>query len=530
MRWAWPSPLPDISGIEKIESRNVMSTECQGCAEYRELSRRQFLGVSGGAAIAFAAPAWLPRVVYAQDECTSRDVIISIFLRGAADGLTLCVPHTDTNYYAYRPTLAVPTPDSGSPNAAIDLDGDFGFPQPLAVQAPPYTSLLPAFQNGDLLVVHACGSTDPSRSHFDAQRFMEVGKPADSSLFTGWLGRHLYSAAPLLPNALLRAVGIGYGLQRTLQGGPASLPIPDLDVFGLLGNAGTTAARSTAIGDMYALVADPVKAAAQTTQVTIDLLNTINFAGYAPAGGATYPSGSFGYAMKTTAALIKADVGVEAVAIDVSGWDTHNNQGVFTGGTMFTLMDNLSKGLGAFHLDMFSGNGRNVTVVVMSEFGRRPAENGSLGCDHGHGNVMMILGNHIAGGRVLTQWPGLAPGQLFEGRDLDVTTDFRDILAEIVQKRLGNMDLGYVFPDYTPTFRGVTDTCPGDLNVDGPVNQADMDVFAACATGPTILYDTAHLPPECGTPDAEGIIPADFDRDGDVDLNDLGELQTLFSG
>jgi len=463
------------------------------------------MAATGGSAVALSLPAWLPRVALAQDYCSNRDIIVSIFLRGAADGLTLCPPHTEDAYYTMRPTINVPRPDSGSPFAAIDLDGQFGFPQTLA-------GLLPAYASGHLLVVHACGSTDPSRSHFDAQRFMEVGKPADPALFTGWLGRHLAVAPPHKPNATLRGVGIGYGLQRTLQGAPLSLPVPDLDTFGLTGAVGSTAARAAVIQSAYALVDDPLRSAAQTTQATIDLLNTINFAGYLPAGGAVYPTGSFGYAMKTTAALIKADIGVEAISIDVSGWDTHNNQGS-TAGTMATLMTALGNGLGAFHADIFAGNGRNVTTVVMSEFGRRPLENGSLGSDHGHGNVMFVMGPGIAGGRVLTQWPGMAPGQLFEGRDLQVTIDFRDILGEIVQHRLGNPNLGVVFPDYVPTFRGVTSACAkGDLNCDGAVNGADVAAFTQAATDPA-GYAATH--PTCS------ILGGDYTGDGAVNASDV---------
>lgn len=486
--------------------------ESCGCPEYRRLSRRQFLAGTGGLAAAAAMPGWLPRVVLASDDCSTRDVIVSIFLRGAADGLTLCVPHQEAAYYSLRPTLAVPPPDSPDPNHAIDLDGFFGLPPAMA-------PLLTAYNAGDLLIVHAAGSTDPSRSHFDAQRYMEVGKPADPLLFTGWLGRHLFSSAPMLPNAVLRAVGIGYGLQKTLQGGPLSLPIPDLDVFGLSGLSTTVAARRAVIEDMYELVEDPLRAAAQTTQATIDLLNTINFAGYVPGGGAAYPSGSFGYAMKTTAALIKAEVGVEAVSIDVGGWDTHTGQGVFTG-AMANLMTSLSSALAAFHLDLWSGNGKNVVVVIMSEFGRRPLENGGLGTDHGHGNVMMVLGNHIAGGRVMGDWPGLEPGQLFEGRDLQVTTDFRDVLAEIVQQRLGNNNLGYVFPDYTPTLRGVTESCTpkGDLNCDGAIDIHDVGPFATALTDPE-AYGEQH--PGCD------ITMADVNSDGQVDGGDVAAFTGL---
>ncbi len=428
------------------------SAEAHGCPEYQELSRRNFLaGVGGVAMAAFTAPAWLPRVAVAKDyRSAQRDVMVSIYLRGACDGLTICVPWGENAYYTARPTLNIPRPDSGQSDKATDLNGFFGFP-------PAMTPLLPAYQAGHLLILHACGSTDPSRSHFDAQRFMEVGKANDLSLTTGWLGRHLLSVAPMDPTALLRAVGISTGLQRTLQGGPLTLPIPDLDAFGLSGNSSTTATRTQALWDMYSGVTDPLHAAGLNTINTINLLNTINFAGYVPAGGAAYPANSFGVALKSTAALIKAQVGVEAIAIDLNGWDTHNNQGPTTG-TMAALMTTLAGSLAAFHTDMFTGSNPSFTAVAMSEFGRRVAQNGSGGTDHGHGNVMLVMGGCVNGGQVMGQWPGLAPGQLYQNLDLQVTTDYRDVLAEIVQQRLGNSDLATVFPGYSPTFKGVT-TC-----------------------------------------------------------------------
>jgi uncharacterized protein (DUF1501 family) len=436
-------------------------TAC-GCAEYQEMSRRGFFGVAGAATLAaLATPAWLPRVALAKDyRATQRDVIIQVYLRGAADGLSLCVPWTESNYYTARPTIAIPRPDSGQTLRCTDLgvsvpgpNGPTGFGLP-----PGMAALLPAFQAGHLLIVHAAGSVDPSRSHFDAQRFMEVGKAQDPTIITGWLGRHLTDTAPADPNALLRAVGISTALQRTLVGGPLTLPVPNLDTFGLTGNSGTTAARTVTIHDMYNGTPDPLKTIGLNTLATIDLLNTINFAGYTPAGGATYGTDSFGYAMKTTAALIKAQVGVEAVAIDVNGWDTHANQGPLTG-AMNTLMGYISSAMAAFHTDLTTGTNPTFTLVVMSEFGRRFNENGSFGSDHGHGNVMFVMGNCITGGRVLTQWPGCNNNQLYQGLDLAVTTDYRDILAEICAQRLGNTNLPNLFPGYTPTFRGVTTTC-----------------------------------------------------------------------
>lgn len=420
------------------------------CAEYNALSRRGFMALSAGGAAAFAAAhAWMPRFARAKDHRGGRrDVIVQIYLRGASDGLTMVPPYADANYYAARPTLAVPPPGTGTPNDALDLDGFFGL-------APQLAPLLEAYRNQHLLIVHASGSPDPSRSHFDAQRFMEVGRPADPTLGTGWLGRHLATVAPMIVNPFIRAIGIGSGLQKTLHGAPRALPIPDLDEFGITGNDGSVQVRQAALTQMYAAAQDPIRSAAAATMDTINLLNSINFEGYTPAGGAVYPVGNFGTALKQTAALIKAEVGVEAVAIDVGGWDTHDDQGNFDGGTMHTLMTRLASGIAAFYADLVDQNAPDFTLVVLSEFGRRLAENGSNGTDHGHGNAMFVLGRCIAGGRVLAQWPGLEPEQLFQGTDLEVTIDFRDVLAEIIHKRLGNPQIAAVFPGYTPTYRGV---------------------------------------------------------------------------
>lgn len=416
------------------------------CSEYNELSRREFLMRSTAAAAVLAAPAWLPQVAYAQTEDTSRDVIVSIFLRGGADGLSLVVPHGESAYYTLRPTIAIPRPDSSSANRALDLNGFFGLPPAMA-------SLLPAYQAGNLLVIHATGSTDPTRSHFDAQAFMEVGAPTRNAA-TGWLGRHLASKPPMKPDAALRALAFNYGLPLMLAGAPNALPIPNPANFGLNGTSSTSSARLAWLGTSFTGQRDPLQASALNTQRTITQLAVIGITSYQPSGGAVYPTSSFGIALRSTAALIRADVGVEAIHVDVSGWDTHNAQGPVTGG-MATTMRGLADSLAAFHADM-SGASRlgRVTVVVMSEFGRRALENGSQGTDHGHGNVMFVLGGSATGGRVLTQWPGLAAGQLYQNQDLQVTIDYRDILGEIVARRLGNSQLDVVFPNFTPTFRG----------------------------------------------------------------------------
>ncbi len=420
-------------------------TRC-GCEEYVQLNRRSFLGIGAAAAAALAAPTWVPRVAYAQSENTARDVMVSLFLRGGCDGLSLIPPHGDPAYYDARPSLAIAPPDSGV-NAAVDLDGFFGL-------APAMASLHGAYAAGDLLPVHACGSTDGTRSHFDAMHFMEVGKARDPNLVTGWLGRHLLNTAPLNAQSVLRAVGIAPGLQRSLVGGPQALPIPDPTDFRLAGNEGSAAERLNTLVRMYENTDAPLAAAARATEETVALLEQLGLDRYQPMNGAVYPDSELGQAFRATAALIRGDVGVEAVAIDKGGWDTHEEQGPLDG-EMADLMKDLADSLAAFHADIVATNDQGVTVVVQSEFGRVVAENGSLGTDHGHGNAMLVLGGAVAGGRVLSQWPGLAVEQRYEGQDLDITIDYRDILHEVVSQRLGNPEPAFVFPDFTPTPRGV---------------------------------------------------------------------------
>jgi uncharacterized protein (DUF1501 family) len=385
----------------------------------------------------------LPRVTYAQS-ASDRDILVSIFLRGGADGLSLVPPIGEPNsrYYALRPTIAIPAAQ------ALPLDTFFGFPPAMA-------ALMPAYQAGRLLIVHATGSTDPSRSHFDAQFYMEIGKPGDLNIVTGWLGRHLASRPPMRVDAALRGLGFAFGLPQTLVGGPSTLPIPDPANFGLSGNSSTRNQRLAWLGTAYQTERDPLRTAALNTQRTINTLSALNIGGYVPAGGAVYPGGSFGAALRSTAALIRADMGVEAVQIDLGGWDTHTFQGPVNGG-MAATMTQFAQAIGAFHADM-DGAARinNVTLVVVSEFGRVAYENASQGTDHGHGNVMFVMGGAVRGGRVLANWPGLQDGQLYQNQDLHVTIDYRDILAETVLRRLGNTNLDLVFPGFAPTLRGV---------------------------------------------------------------------------
>jgi uncharacterized protein (DUF1501 family) len=436
--------------------KHFSRTEC-GCDELsdtlarnaHDASRRQFLKIAAGGAAAIATSAALPRVVLGAPGATGagagRDVLIVVFLRGGMDGLTTCVPYGDSELYNRRPTLAITPP--GTANGATDLDGFFGL-------APASVPFLEPYQNGHLLFVHATGLVDPSRSHFDSQKFMELGVIGSQSagVDTGWVGRYLETIPPP-GGGLLRGMTLTDTLPRSFDGAPSSLPIKDPSTFTLPGTASTTAARRATLAQMYSSEPDPLGAAALSTFATIDLLATIDFAGYVPANGAVYPATTFGTQLKTMAALIKADVGVECLAADLLGWDLHNQLGPLTG-AMATNLDQLSNAMRALYVDL-GVDIDHVTMVVMSEFGRRAAQNASLGLDHGHGNCMLVMGGHVNGGQVIRNWPGLALANLDSG-DLAITIDHRDVLAEILADRMACTSLATVFPNYTPAFHNVT--------------------------------------------------------------------------
>lgn len=406
------------------------------------LSRRSFLQRSGlVSAAGLTASAWLSPLARAAGAGGPRDVLVQVFLRGGMDGLTTCVPHGDGELYAARPNLAVPPP--GATDGALDLDGFFGL-------APSAKGLMTPYSNGHLAIVHAAGSTDPTRSHFDAFKAMESGYPEQNytQVEDGWLARHLVAASPAIAPPL-RAVALADTMPQHLQGAPDSLPIADAEAFAFPGKAYSAEIRRRVIQRMYQGATSPLDAAAESTIETLDLFEGIDFAGYAPGGGASYPDSPFGTRLKQTAALIKAEVGLEAVSIDYGGWDHHNQLGPIDG-TMAGMLAGLANSIEAFYLDM-RHHLDSVTLVVVSEFGRRVAENGSLGADHGHGNCMFVLGGHVLGGQVYGAWPTLAPAALDDG-DLAITTDYRDVLGEVLTKRMSTPDLGLVFPNHTPSF------------------------------------------------------------------------------
>ena len=413
-------------------------------------TRRLFLRNSGLAMVgAGAAPLWLQRALYASDAPTPRKkILVAIFQRGAADGLNIVVPHAEKRYYEMRPTIAVPRPSQKSDqreDAAIDLDGFFGL-------HPALSPLKPIWDDGHLAIVHAAGSPDPTRSHFDAQDFMEAGTPGVKATADGWMNRalpRLEAAAHVSP---VRAVAMGPVLPRAMRGPSAAIAVQNLSDFQV-----RNADASGAFQALYADSQDPMlHAAGRETFEAVALLQSIQKRHYEPAVGANYPRGRFGDCLRQIAQLIKSDVGLEMAFADVGGWDHHVNEvgPRASQGQLAGRLTELGQALGAFWKDL--GDRRSdVAVVTMSEFGRTARENGDRGTDHGHANCMFVMGGNVRGGKVYGKWPGLQQEQLYEGRDLALTTDFRDVLGELVKGQLGNRDLSKVFPGYAPKPRGI---------------------------------------------------------------------------
>jgi uncharacterized protein (DUF1501 family) len=398
--------------------------------------------------LATRLPAWMPRMVFAPEGQAPRgDVLVCVFQRGGMDGLNAVVPVGDDHYYKLRPTLAIAQPKPGDAQTAIDLDGYFSLHPALA-------ALKPLYDDHALAVVHACGSPDPTHSHFDAMDYMERGTPGAKTLTSGWLARHLLS----LNNgntSPLRAVGISSMLQESLRGETPAVALRSIADFHLRGQPQRIAALQKTLASLYSLpqASAPLHNAAQQIEDISALLSRINVSTYQPAAGARYPDDDFARGMTQVAQLVKAEVGLEVACVDIGGWDTHANEGGAEG-TLARLLAQLGNTLAAFYSDL-GDKARQVTVVTMSEFGRRAQENGSGGTDHGHANAMFILGGGVKGGKVYADWPTLAPDKLAAPGDLALTTDYRDVLGELLSKRLGNAHIEQVFPGYTPRPRGL---------------------------------------------------------------------------
>jgi uncharacterized protein (DUF1501 family) len=403
-------------------------------------TRRIFLRNSALTIVGTAAvPAFLRRAAAgAVEPGTPTKRLIVIFQRGAADGLNIVVPHGEQAYYAMRPSINIPK------QSVLDLDGFFGL-------HPSMSPLKPFWDQKHLAIVHAAGSPDPTRSHFDAQDFMESGTPGLKATEDGWLNRSLHS----LPtsDAAFRAVSMGPSLPRILSGAEPAVAINNLNDFGIGGGNPKAAPVQNSFEAMYAGSVDTVlHGSAQETFEAVKMLKSANPAQYMPAPGVNYPKGRFGDGLKQLAQLIKANLGVQVAFADIGGWDHHVNEGN-TEGQLSNVLRDFSQSLAAFWIDL--GNLAEDTVVVtMSEFGRTARENGNRGTDHGHANVMFVIGGPVRGGRVYGRWPGLDQSQLYEGRDLALTTDFRRVLGEAVSRHLGNRDLNNVFPGFDSRTQG----------------------------------------------------------------------------
>lgn len=401
------------------------------------MNRRFFLH-RGALALAgtTAIPQFLVRSVLAQTTGQGagapRQRLVVIFQRGAADGLNVVVPYREKNYYKMRPSIAIPQ------NQVVDLDGFFGL-------HPSMSAFKPLYERGHLAIVHAAGSPDMSRSHFDAQDYMESGTPGVKSTEDGWLNRALQAEDMRRREAhtAFRAVALGADVPLTLAGKAPAIALSNVNNFNVAGRGPALSPAASAFEAMYGTSGDQIlHAAGDETFEAVKMLRAANPAQYTPR--AEYPNSEFGNNMKQIAQLLKANLGVEAAFTDATGWDTHVNQGSVNGQLANRLRD-FSDSISAFWRDM-GDDAENVTLVTMSEFGRTARENGNGGTDHGHANAMFVLGGQVKGGKVYGRWPGLENEQLNQGRDLALTTDYRQMLGEVVTKTIGAEKMETVFP------------------------------------------------------------------------------------
>jgi len=398
-----------------------------------------------------AAPSFLERAALAQTlGGTGRDhpIIIAIFQRGAMDGISAVIPFGDKSYYSVRPQIAVPQPKNGNADGAIDLDGYFGLHPALA----PFK---PIYDEGHLAIVHAVGSPDNTRSHFDAQDYMEAATPGNKGTADGWLNRYMQAkkdgkATPF------RAVSFTANLPRTLLGPAPAIAMTNISDFGVRAGQGN-GQIAKGFEELYSQgLSDMLHGTGKEAFEAVRMLKKANPAQYTPANGANYPRSPFGQSLLQIAQLIKSDLGVEVAFTDVGGWDTHANQGSSRGQLANRLQD-FSQGIAALYKDL-GDRMRNVVILTMTEFGRTIRQNGSGGTDHGHASVAFVVGGPVKGGKVYGKWPGLTTEQLYEGRDLALTTDFRDVFSEIAARHLGATNLHTIFPgfnSYATSFRGL---------------------------------------------------------------------------
>ncbi len=413
------------------------------------MNRRFFLKNSGVALASISAatmsPSFLTRALAQSNTSGRRKILIAIFQRGAMDGLNAVIPYAEQDYYNLRPSLAVPRPNGGQvtqPNQApaIDLDGFFALHPSLAPFKPIYDS-------GQLAIIHAVGSPDSTRSHFDAQDYMESATPGVKSTTDGWLNRYLQSNDDAKASPF-RAVAMGPNMPRAMQGKASAIAMNNINDFTIRAGGGEMGqAVQGGFEAMYAqAVNDALRDTGKETFEAVKLLKRVNPTQYQPAPGIVYPRGQFGERLKQIAQLIKSDIGLEVAFTDIGGWDTHANQGSSLG-QLANRLTELSSGVSALYADL-KDRADDVVILTMTEFGRTARENGNRGTDHGHASVMFALGGRVKGGKVYGRWPGLKSNQLYEGRDLAITTDFRDVFAELAKNHLGAANLNTIFPGY----------------------------------------------------------------------------------
>jgi uncharacterized protein (DUF1501 family) len=419
------------------------------------MDRRFFLKQSGIGLASFglmaAAPEFLHQFAAAQTKngFGKKKVLVTIFQRGAVDGLNMIVPHGDGEYYSLRRSIAIPKP--GQNNGAIDLDGHFGL-------HPAMKPLEAFWKSKQLAVIDAVGSPDNTRSHFDAQDYMESGTPGLKSTRDGWLNRVLQFTHSESRESPFRAVSMTQSLPRSLYGRAPSVAMTNLSDFAIKAGLYTQDLKGGFEGVYQQNAKDSLGEMGKETFEAVNFLKTANPAQYRPESGAEYPNTQFGRSMQQIAQLIKASVGMEVAFTDTGSdirWDTHTNQGG-PQGQLANFLRTFSQAIAAFAIDL-GKRMDDVVLLTMSEFGRTARENGSRGTDHGHGNAMLVLGNSVKGGKVYGEWKGLKNDQLNEGRDLAVTTDFRDVFAEAAFKHLDSKDLDKLFPNYSVSnkrFRG----------------------------------------------------------------------------
>jgi uncharacterized protein (DUF1501 family) len=401
------------------------------------MTRRALLKAGACALAAVAAPPrFLARAAVAAE--ARRKVLVAVFQRGAVDGLSMVVPYADRDYAATRASIAIRPPRDGDAGAAHNLDGFFGL-------HPALEPLMALWRSRSLAVVHACGSPDRTRSHFDAQDYMESGTPGVKSTPDGWLARA--AGTRPTPASPFRAVALGPTLPRVLRGDAGAISLAALDRFDVRAAAEAAVARKGFESLYEQSVQDLLHGTGRETFEAVRMLKSANATSLAPANNAQYPRSRLGESLRQIAQLIRADVGLEIAFTDAEGWDTHVGQGAEQGQLANRLRD-LGASLMAFTQDLGDRMG-DVVVLTMSEFGRTAAENGNRGTDHGHATAMLLLGGGVQGGRVYGRWPGLARERLYDGRDLAVTTDFRALFAEVAGRQLGIARPATLFPGWT---------------------------------------------------------------------------------